>query len=146
MIRFLSLVMAVLAVASVGCSRKTQPVAQYRNVEFHLKNDDPSGFYVLEFTNEQAAAIEDDLQIDVIGHVCQIDKAFLKQSIQSFHHNGRLIGQSGDPTRIARDSGLRVWNLKRTDREAWYYVGTLEQYRALDLTRPLQVGDRVLTL
>lgn len=131
-------------IASTGCRKTAEPVSAYRTVEFHIRNEDPTGLYVFELHDDHAASMEEDLQIDIVGHVCQIDKAFLKQSVQSFHHAGRRIGSGIDGT--GRElTPLRVWTLKRTANTICYYIGTQDQYTALDRTRPYQVGPHLVT-
>jgi hypothetical protein len=131
----------LLAVA--GC-RKSEPTASpYRTVEFHVRNDDPTGLYVFELNDDHAGTIEDDLQVDVIGHVCQIDKAFLRQSIQTFHHKGKRIGAGVDAR--GRDiTALRVWTVSRSPSSICYYIGTPDQYTALDRSRPHRVGPHMV--
>ncbi|CAN5230585.1 hypothetical protein BH11PLA2_BH11PLA2_21610 [soil metagenome] len=132
-------------VALPGCQKEGRLAKEYRNVEFHIQNEDPAGLYLIELTDEQAAVIEEDLQVDIIGHVCSIDKAFLRNSIQSFHHKGKIIGNCYDTTGKSLTE-LRVWTVYRSETEVLYYVGTQDQYAALDRTKQHQIGKRVFTL
>lgn len=139
--RSIALVILCVPFALTGCN-SSEIAPDLRMLTFDVVNEEPEGLYVVELQDEECAQIEEDIVIDVMGHTCGLDRAYLRNAIVNFTHRGRPIinGNGHDHDH----GGLHFWMVHREGNEIWYYIGTREQYAALDRNRPFQVGSKTL--
>ena len=127
--------------AFTGCH--SSEMHDVRSLTFDIANEEPEGLYCIELQDEECAQIEEDIVVDVMGHTCGLDRAYLRNAIISFTHRGRPIANGNSPE-AHNHPGLNVWLIRREGHELWYYIGTQEQYAALDLSRNLRVGGKTV--